>query len=163
ARLLRGPPAPPVDLALFPFDASALRDTAVGSELAGRTGWYLDRLPNVTRRSFDAAARAWAASPLPPSERLAEVTESPLRSRYGIWGIVRPHGRLLEVQIRVADSARRTESGLVVAADSADRVALGDSIGLAILRHVLPAAVPLYRRAPALFTVKAGAVPEFFQ
>ena len=28
---------------------------------------------------------------------------------------------------------------------------------------MLPKAVPLYRRAPALFTVKAAAVPEFFQ
>ena len=155
-------PSPdPVDLTVFPFDASALRDTTVGIELAGRGGWYLDRLPRVTRRATTAAVRAWESSLLPPSERLADVTGR-LRSRYGIWGVVRPRGARLEVQIRVADVAKRRETELVVLADSGDRAALGDSIGLAVLRHILPDGVGLYRRAPALFTVKADAVPEFF-
>ena len=155
------PSRDPVDLAVFPFDASALRDTTVGIELAGRGGWYLDRLPRVTRRATTAAVRAWESSTLPPSERLASVTRA-LRSRYGIWGLVRPRGSRLEVQIRVADVAKGRESELVVVADSGDRAALGDSIGLAVLRHVLPDAVRFYHGAAALFTVNAAAVPSFF-
>ena len=160
---IRPPPPRPVDLAVFPFDASALGDTTLGLELAGRAGWYLDRLPKVTRRATTTAERAWNASPLPPSARLPVVTSQPLRSRYGIWGVVSSRGSRLQVEIRVADVARAQESTMRVFGDSGDRVGLGDSIGLAILRNVLPDAESLYRRAPALFTVKAAAVPDFFQ
>ena len=159
-------PAPvatsPPSLVVFPFDQVGALPAGTGHHLAGRAGWYLDRLPRIARRSSEAAARAWRSSDLPVSERLAALTAGSLHADFGLWGQVQGAGTRLEAHLRAFDARLGTSQEFVVAGDAGDLPRLGDEIGLAVVRNLLPDAVGLYQRSRALFTTSTEAAAEFF-
>jgi tetratricopeptide (TPR) repeat protein len=163
---IRPPPPPaamaPIGLVVAPFDQAAGMPPARGYEIAGRTGFYLRRLPGVTSAPIDAAARAWrSADPaLTETERLRWLT-STTHARYGVSGTVQVVGADLEVRLRAYDTLTRRPSELSVRGDSADLARLGDRIGLELAQRLLGDSV---RRSTARrFTENADAAANFWQ
>jgi serine/threonine protein kinase/tetratricopeptide (TPR) repeat protein len=150
------------DLVVFPFETAGPIDTSLGRELAGTTRWYFERLPGLTLRPSKAAAWAWSHSPLPPARRLAELTAA-MHSRYGAWGVVRPSGAELEIQMSVVNARGEPVLQAAVHGDSADHVALGDLIGARIIGVVSPGLSSTFRRGGALARVSPEAALEFLQ
>ncbi|MGH7514679.1 MAG: protein kinase domain-containing protein [Gemmatimonadales bacterium] len=152
----------PVGLVVAPFDQAAGMPPTRGYELAGRTSFYLRRLPGVTSVPIDAAARAWrsADSALAETERLGWLT-STTHARYGVSGAVQVVGAELEVRLRAYDTLTRRPSELSVRGDSADLARLGDRIGLEIAQRLLGGSVQ--RSTARRFTENADAAANFWQ
>jgi serine/threonine protein kinase/tetratricopeptide (TPR) repeat protein len=149
-----------VGLVVAPFDPGAGLPVARGYELAGRTTFYLYRLPRIGGPPIDAAARAWRSSDLPESERLPWLA-STMQVRYGVWGSVQLRGAALDVRLRGYDTLTRRLVDFSVRGDSADLADLGDRIGLEITERLVQDSVHL--TATPLFTRSAGAAADFWQ
>ena len=150
------------DLVVFPFEVAGPLDSALGSQIANTTRWYFERLPDVTLGPSKPAARAWAGSALAPVQRLPVLTAA-LRSRYGVWGRVRPAGAGLEVEVTLVDARGVSLLQDVVEGDSSNQVELGDRVGARILGAMAPGLRSTFRRGAAAAQVSPEAALEFLQ
>ncbi len=150
----------PSSLAVFPFEVVGLTDTALGDQLARVTASYLEALPGITLAPLRTTFRQWRGSPLPPEERLGQLTAG-AGAEYGVSGLVRPSRQGWEVQLQAVDSSGHRVLDAVVRGDSGDRYGLGDSISLQLVHKVFPRSKQLYRSAGALAGVNPRAIREF--
>jgi tRNA A-37 threonylcarbamoyl transferase component Bud32/tetratricopeptide (TPR) repeat protein len=149
------------DLAVFPFTAAGVADSVLGRHLAGLTGWSLEQVQGLTLVPRQTAFRAWRGSDLPPQRRLVALTGARTSSRYGAWALVRPRGELLEVQVRVVDTAGTPVFESTVAGPAAYPAALADSVARVITRGVFAHYDRRERRSAILASVHPEAVAEF--
>ena len=164
ARWIRPHPVPAMDrdLAVFPFTAVGLPDSALGPRLAALTGWSLEQVEGLTLAPRRICLRAWhEGADLPPALRVAALTGERTRSRYGAWAVVRPRGELLDVQLRVVAASGEPVFEGTVTGTVADPPALGDSIAHVITRAVFALPGHGERRAAFLASVEPQAVAEF--
>jgi tetratricopeptide (TPR) repeat protein len=149
------------NVAVYPFEVAGLSDTALGSQLARLTASYLEALPGVTVAPVRTTFRDWRASSLPPGKRLARLTEGPAGAEYGVWGVVRPAEGGVEVQLQAVSARGEPVLQAVVRGDPGDRIGLGDSLALQIVRKVFPRSQRLYRSAGGFAGLNARAISEF--
>jgi tetratricopeptide (TPR) repeat protein/tRNA A-37 threonylcarbamoyl transferase component Bud32 len=149
------------NVAVYPFEVAGLSDTALGSQLARLTASYLEALPAVSVAPIRTTFHDWRASSLPPGERLVRLTSGPSGAEYGVWGVVRPAEDGVEVQVQAVNVRGEPVLQAVVRGDPADRIGLGDSLALQIVRKVFPRSQRLYRSAGAFAGVSARTISEF--
>jgi serine/threonine protein kinase/tetratricopeptide (TPR) repeat protein len=149
------------NVAVYPFEVAGLPDTALGSQLARLTASYLEALPGVTVAPVKTTFYNWRASSLPPGQRLAQLTGGPDGAEYGVWGVVRPAEGGVEVQLQAVNAGGQPVLQALVRGDPGDRIGLGDSLALQIVRKVFPRSQRLYRSAGAFAGVDARAISEF--
>jgi tetratricopeptide (TPR) repeat protein len=149
------------NVAVYPFEVAGLSDTALGSQIARLTASYLEALPGVTVAPVRTTFQNWRASSLQPGERLAQLTGGPAGAEYGVWGVVRPAEGGVEVQLQAVNTRGEPVLQAVVRGDPGDRIGLGDSVALQIVRKVFPRSQRLYRSAGAFAGVNARAISQF--
>jgi tetratricopeptide (TPR) repeat protein len=149
------------DLVVFPFTTVGLPDSSLGPRLAALTGWSLEQFEGLTLAPRQIAFRAWRGSSLLPARRLAALTGERTGTRYGAWGVVRPRGERLEVQLSIVGATGEPVFESTVTGLAADPAALGDSIARAITRAVFSRMDRRSRRADALGRVGPEAVNHF--
>jgi tetratricopeptide (TPR) repeat protein len=133
----RAPPAAR-DLVIVPFTAAGLADSGIGPRLSGLTGWSIERQTDLRLVPRQIAFRQWRRSAESPAHRLEQLTKT-TDSRYGAWAIVRPHGPLLEVQLRVIATDGKPLLERSVTGDSANLPGLGDAVALTITESLFSA------------------------
>ena len=148
-------------VAVYPFEVAGLSDTTLGVQLARLTASYLEALPAITVAPVRKTFREWRASTLPPAGRLGALTQGQPGLEYGVWAVVRPGQGGVEVQLQVVNASGEPVLRAVVVGDPADRIGLGDSLALQIVRKVLPSSEPLYRSAGAFAGLSAPAIHSF--
>src|SRR4051794_35323120 len=148
------------DIAVFPFEAVGLADSSLGDHLSRLTASYLEASPGVLVVPIRTSFQDWRASSLPPAARVAQLS-SELGAKYGVWGVVRPSRRGLEVQLYCLEASGRTRLETVIQGDTADRMAVADTIGLRVIGAVLPHAKQLTRNLGALAGVDPRALADF--
>ena len=157
-------PAPkPVatSVAVYPFEVAGLPDTTLGIQLARLTASYLEALPGVTVAPVRQTFRDWRASSLPPGKRLVALTQGQRGSEYGVWAVARPGQGGVQVQLQVVNAHGEPVLRAVVQGDATDRIGLGDSLALQIVRKVFPQSEELYRSAGAFAGLSTAAIHSF--
>jgi tetratricopeptide (TPR) repeat protein/tRNA A-37 threonylcarbamoyl transferase component Bud32 len=159
------PPPPPStpdgrDLAVFPFTTVGMADSTMGPRLAALTGWSLQQVQGVTLVPRQETLRAWRGSSLPPPRRVVALTGHRTRSRYGVWALVRPRDRGLEVQLKVvSENGEPAFEGTVVSLAD-DPPLLGDSLARMITRAVFSGSAG-HGKDDILSRIAPEAVDEF--
>jgi tetratricopeptide (TPR) repeat protein len=148
------------DIAVFPFEAVGLADSSLGDHLSRLTASYLEASPGVLVVPIRTSFQDWRASSLPPAARVARLSGE-LGAKYGVWGVVRPSRRGLEVQLYCLEASGRTRLETVIQGDTADRMAVADTIRLRVIGAVLPHAKQLTRNLGALAGVDPRALADF--
>ncbi len=148
-------------VAVYPFEVAGLSDTSLGVQLARLTASHLEALPAVTVAPVRKTFREWRASSLPPAERLGALTQGQPGLEYGVWAVVRPGKGGVEVQLQVVNDHGEPVLRAVVAGDPRDRIGLGDSLALQIVRKVFPLSEHLYRSAGAFAGLSTPAIHSF--
>jgi serine/threonine protein kinase/tetratricopeptide (TPR) repeat protein len=148
------------DVAVYPFEAVGIADSALGDHLSRLTASYLEAMPGIKVAPVRTTFQEWRASPLPPAERMARLS-SAVGAKYAVWGVVRPSRAGLEVQLYCLDAGGRTRLETLVRGDSGDQMGLADTIRLRIISTVSPHSKQLSRNLGGLAGVDPRAVPEF--
>src|SRR3954470_4624308 len=148
------------DIAVFPFEAVGLADSSLGDHLSRLTASYLEASPGVLVVPIRTSFQDWRASSLPPAARVARLSRE-RGAKYGVWGVVRPSRRGLEVQLYCIEASGRTRLETVIQGDTADRMAVADTIRLRVIGAVLPHAKQLTRNLGALAGVDPRALADF--
>ncbi len=148
------------DIAVFPFEAVGLGDSTLGDHLSRLTASYLEASPGVLVVPIRTSFQDWRASSLPPAARVARLSGE-RGAKYGVWGVVRRSRSGLEVQLYCLDASGRTRLETVVRGDTANRMAVADTIRLRIIGAVLPHAKQLSRNLGGLAGVDPRALPDF--
>jgi tetratricopeptide (TPR) repeat protein len=153
--------APAVGVVVAPFDQAVGLPRLRGYEIAGRTVFYLHRLPRINGAPVDASARAWHSSERPDSEPLAWLAAT-MHARYAVSGNVQPRAGQLEVRLVGYDTLTGRAINFAVSGDSADLAALGDRIGFTVARTLLPDSLSMYQPTPLRFTQSTDAAANFW-
>ena len=160
SRVLSSETQPRSDVAVYPFEAVGLADSALGDHLSRLTATYLEALPGLKVAPVRTTFQAWRASRLPPAERMVQLSGE-VGAKYGVWGVVRPSRAGLEVQLYCLDAGGRTRLETVIRGNTADRMGLADTIRLRLMSTVSPHSKQLSRNLGGLAGVDPRAVPEF--